>query len=36
LVGEDEMRFSDLDLTKEVDWIQSSFMAIRREVWDKI
>ena len=36
LVAEDEMRYSDLDLIKEVDWIQSSFMAIRRNVWDQL
>ena len=36
IVWDDEMRNKDLDLISEVDWIQSSFMVIRRIVWDKL
>lgn len=35
-VGEDEMKNLDATKTQDVDWIQSSFMLISRNFWDRV
>ncbi|MBU0728016.1 glycosyltransferase family 2 protein [Patescibacteria group bacterium] len=34
LVAHDEMQHLDYDKTQEVDWLQSSFWVIRKDLWD--
>lgn len=36
LVAYDEMQHLDYDKIQEVDWIQSSFIAVRKDFWDKV
>jgi GT2 family glycosyltransferase len=35
-VDEDEMRDLDPNITQEVDWVQSSFLLIRKDLWSNI
>lgn len=35
-VAYDEMRHLDYSMTQPVDWLQSSFWVIRRELWDRL
>lgn len=35
-VAYDEMRHLDYNKTQPVDWLQSSFVVIRKELWDKL
>lgn len=35
-VAYDEMRHLDYDKTQQVDWLQSSFWIMRRELWNKL
>jgi GT2 family glycosyltransferase len=36
IVAYDEMQHLDYDKTQEVDWIQSSFIMMRKEFWDEL
>lgn len=36
IVAYDEMRHLDYDKTQAVDWLQSSFLIMSRELWDKL
>ncbi len=35
-VAYDEMQHLDYEITQEVDWIQSSFICVRRDFWEKV
>jgi len=36
LVWKDELRFTDLSFTREVDWLQSSFFIMKKEFWKEL
>lgn len=36
LVQHDEMQHLDYDKTQEVDWLQSSFVCVRKNFWDQV
>lgn len=36
IVWDDESRYDDLDLIREVDWLQSSFFVVRKWLWDEV